>query len=569
MPNIDVSFSDLKKLVGPKLPSSVEKLEPYIWMLKSEIENFEGDALTIKVGDTNRPDLWCVEGLARELRGALDVEKGIKEYKVRASDYRIFVNQKLEKIRPYIACVVVKNIKLTDELIKQIMQQQDKIDGTYGRKRAKTSIGLYNLDLLAWPLKYGITKPDENAFVPLTFTEKLLPKQILEKHPKGLEYQHLLKGLSYYPIFTDAKNNVLSMPPVINSNDLGQVNEKTTNVLVEVTGTDYESVNNVLRIMAITFADRGGDLYSVIIDYPSRKPDATPHFETRHYEIKVDDVSKLLGEKLSAEDVVKALQKARYNVSAEKNLIHVTIPSYRTDIMHQVDIYEDVAIFHGLDKFTPESAALPSVGKLSENEKLSRKIRELCIGTGAQEIMSFVLTNNEYLFGNMNMLAEGASEQRLAGPSQTSFGLGVIEIDNPVSFTYSVVRSWLLPSLLEFLSKNTAKEFPQKIFEVGDCVILNAKAEVGSDTVRKLAFAFSDTNANFTDAKQALEAVAGALGWKIIFVEHEHPSFISGRSAAVMKDGKQIGFIGEIHPQVIKNWNLGMPVVGFEVSLNT
>lgn len=584
MPNIEISFNDLQNLVGKtqaeqssagrsgtrsarELPAEPDKLNEVLQFVKGEVESQEGDALSINLQDGNRPDLWCAEGIARELRGALEVEKGLKKYDVRESNYRIFVNQKLEKIRPYIACVVVKNVKLTDNLIKQIMQQQDKIDGTYGRKRAKTSIGLYNFDSLAWPLKYGVTKPNENAFVPLAFTEKMTPKQILEKHPKGLEYQHLLKGLSYYPIFTDAKNNILSMPPIINSNDLGQVNEKTANVLVEVTGTDHEAINNVLRIMAMTFADRGGDLYSVTIDYPSRKPDATPHFETRHYEIKVDDVSKLLGEKLSAEDIVKALQKARYNVSAEKNLVHVTVPSYRTDIMHVVDIYEDVVIFHGFDRLKPETIALPLAGKLSDAEKLSRNVRELCIGAGAQEVMSFVLTNNEYLFGNMNFPAENPSEPRFAGPSRTSFGLGVIEIDNPVSFTYSIMRSWLLPSLLEFLSKNTTKEFPQKIFEVGDVVILNSKSAVGSDTVRKLAFAISDTNANFTDAKQVLEAIANGLGWKLIFVEHEHPSFISGRSAAIMKDGKQIGAIGELHPKVLKNWGLDMPVVGFEVVL--
>ena len=567
MPNIEVSLSDLKKLVGPKMPTDLEKLEPYIWIAKSEIEDLDGDKLTIKVGDTNRPDLWCVEGLARELRGALEVEKGLKEYKTKASDYKVYVHAKLEKIRPYIACVVVKNIKLTNELIKQIMQQQDKIDGTYGRKRAKTSIGLYKLDLLKWPLKYAITKPSENAFVPLNFSESLTPKQILEKHPKGLEYQHLLKGLSEYPIFLDADGKILSMPPVINSNDLGQIDETTSNILVEVTGTDYEAVNNVLRIMAMTFADRGGELHQVAIDYTTRKQDSTPHFDTKHFEIKAEDVSKLLGERLTAEDVVRALQKARYSCLAEKNVVHVTAPSYRTDIMHLVDIYEDVAIFHGFDKFKPENMVLPSVGKLSEVEKVSRKIRELAIGTGAQEVMNFTLTNAEFLFGQMNLPAEE-----------------VVEIENPVSFTFSVLRNWLLPSLMEFLSKNTTKEFPQKIFEVGDVVVPNLnqrvqwmenaagvfhnpKSEVGSDTVRKLAFVISDTNANFTDAKQVFESVAKGLGWKLEYKEYEHPSFIAGRCAMVLTEGKMVGIVGEVHPKVLLNWGLGMPVVGFEISL--
>ena len=112
------------------------------------------------------------------------------------------------------------------------MQQQDKIDGTYGRNRKRTSIGLYDADLLKFPLNYTLTLPHENSFVPLQMKRELTPAQILKNHPKGQEYAHLLKGLSAYPIFKDSQNKILSMPPIINSNDLGQLTEKTKNILM-------------------------------------------------------------------------------------------------------------------------------------------------------------------------------------------------------------------------------------------------------------------------------------------------------------------------------------------------
>src|SRR3989344_1837287 len=359
MPTIDISLDDLRKLVGASLPKSIEELEPHIHDAKSEIESIEGDKISIKVGDSNRPDLWCAEGLARELRGLLSAAQGIQSYVVHPSDYKIIVNGKLEKTRPYIACAAVTGLKLSDFIIKQIMQQQEKLDASYGRNRKRTSIGLNNLDLLKWPLKYTMTKPHENSFAPLGFSDKLSPHEILKQHPKGIEYANILKGMPEYPLFIDSENKVLSMPPIINSNYLGQVNEQTKNVLVEVTGTDYESVNQVLRLVAMGLADRGGKIHEVKIDYPYRKIDTTPHFETKNISIGIPKANDWLGTKLDAQDIARLLKKMRYNATpvSETEIpqsLEVEVPSYRTDVMHPVDIYEDIAIAYGLSSLQPE-----------------------------------------------------------------------------------------------------------------------------------------------------------------------------------------------------------------------
>jgi len=550
MPTIEISFDDLQKLAGKKLPKGQDELNELMSNLKGEVEAINGDILTVTLEDGNRPELWCPEAIARELKGILKVERGCPDFSAEKSDLKVFVNTKLKDIRPFIACVVVKGVELNDTIIKQLMQLQDKIDTTYGRNRRKTSIGLYNFDLLKFPLKYTLTDQHENAFIPLGFDHLLSPHEILKRHPKGQEYGNILKGLDEYPIFLDADNKVLSMPPIINSNDLGQVNEDTHNILVEVTGTDYESVNHVLTIMATTLAERGGKLYSVTIDYPTRKPDITPHLEVERTKITTDQVEQLLGLKDVPDEIVKLLQKARYSATSDGKLISVAIPCYRKDIMHYADIIEDIAISYGYNNFEPAPVALPTSGKLSDAEKLSNKIREICSGLGAQEVLNFTLTNKDVLFAKMNSKEEN-----------------VVELENPVSFTYSALRSKLIPGLLEFFSQNTTKEFPQMIFEVGDIVYPNSKEAEMSTTERRLAFAISRSAANFTELKQNLESLHRTLGKSVELREADNDSFIDGRCAKIYIDKEEAGIIGELHPAVLRNWGLEMPVIAFEVKI--
>lgn len=564
MPTIEVSLTDLEKLVGKKLPKDIAKLDELLGYAKAGVDGLDGDTLKISIEDSNRPDLWCAEGVARQLRGALGVETGLKKYSAKKSDFQVFVDKKLEKIRPFIACAVVKNVKLNDTIIKQLMQQQDKIDGTYGRKRRKTSIGLYDFDLIKFPLKYEVTKPNENAFVPLTFTKELTPAKILREHPKGIEYGHILADFKEYPIFKDNSGKVLSMPPIINSNDLGQISEKTNNLLIEVTGTDHKSVNAALRIMALSLIDRGGELYEVEIKY--NKLEKTPKLETSEKLLDVNDVNNLLGTTFSPRDIIQLLKKYRYDADTKDGHIEVIVPSYRVDIMHDVDLIEDVAISHGYFNFESLPLELGTTGELSEIEKHTDKVRELMIGQKAQEVLNFTLTNKETLFANMNL-------------PETP----VIEVENPVSLLFYCLRNSLLPGLLEFLSKNTKKEYPQKIFEVGTVA---SPTKSGSNEERHLTYLSAHKGANFTEAKQVLDALFASLGINVQVKPTEHKSFITGRVGKVIVNNKaiqisskfakpqkpvvskEIGIIGEISPQVISNWKLEVPVVGFEINLS-
>ncbi|MFH0830158.1 MAG: phenylalanine--tRNA ligase subunit beta [Candidatus Aenigmatarchaeota archaeon] len=555
MPTIEVSINDLEELTGKKLPRDIEELNDVLQAAKGEAERLEGDRLTLSIEDANRPDLWSVEGFAMEMRGALGAERGLPAFPFKKSNFTIKVDANLKEIRPYIAAAIIKGVRLTDDIIKGLMQTQDKIDGTYGRSRRKSSIGLYNFDLLSWPLTYESGSPQENPFVPLGFGEKMLPADIIKKHPKGQEYGKLLAGASRWPIFKDAEGKMLSLPPITNSADLGRITEQTTNILIEVTGTDWATVSNALRIMTIALTERGGQVIPVTVEYPysvagSRKI-ITPDFEPRKIRAKVEEINCLLGTELSGAQMVTLLAKAHCKAQAKGSTLDVQVPAWRTDVMHWVDIAEDIAIHHGYQKFEPIPPALPTVGASAPREKYSDRIRELLIGLKMQEVLNFTLTNTNDLLAKMNM-----TQERL------------IELENPVSSEYAVLRNWLLPGLLRFLASNRIHEYPQKIFEVGDCVVTDALAAERSRTMRKVAFAVAHDKVNFTEAKSKIEALLRNMGIEWSISPCSHPSFIESRCGEIKVKGKPAGFLGEIRPEVLANWGIEMPVIAAEIDLD-
>ncbi len=555
MPTIEVEREDLEALLGQKLPEDPEKLDEILSFIKGEAKSVNEEEIHIDIKDSNRADLWSVEGIARALRGMLNIEKGLKRYEVvGSSGVKIVVDESLENIRPYIACAVVKGVKLSDAAIRHIMRFQDKMDQTYGRGRRRTSIGIYDFDLVSPPLRYTVSKPDETKFVPLGFDEELTLAEILEKHPKGIEYGYIVKPFNVWPIFIDSKDKVLSFPPIINSNDLGRVTVDTRNILVEVTGTKYKTVLYTLINVALALADRGGKIYSVEIHYPYEKLGrvVTPNLETEKMRVNIEYIRKVVGIPLSSQEIVDLLERSRYGVSkiTDKEVI-VEIPCYRPDIMHPIDIVEDIAIAYDLNKMQPRWPQISTVGGLLEETQLRDLVRELMVGLGYQEVLTFTLTSPEVLFKRMNIPPER-----------------VVEIANPKVSSMTCLRNWLLPALMEFLSHNTHVEYPQKIFEVGYCVVYDENQINKSRDIEKLACVTIHSNASFSEAKSVLDALFTNLGLKYSLEEESHGSFIDGRAGRIIVKDEKIGLIGEIHPQVLQNWGLENPAAAFEIDLS-
>jgi phenylalanyl-tRNA synthetase beta chain len=554
MPTIDVDYAEFEKLLGLKLHKDAEKINDVLAFVKGEVKLFDEKegTMNVEIKDTNRPDTWNVEGLTRALRGFLGIDEGLKRYTIGKQSGEVYVDQRLDGIRPYIGCSLVKGLGLSDTTIRGFMHMQDKLDQTYGRNRQKTSIGLYNLDLIKLPLQYTVAKPDEISFVPLGFDEKMSLREMLKRHPKGLEYGHIVSRHLVYPVLLDSENKPLSFPPIINSNDLGRITEDTENILVEVTGTLNEAVLNTLKIVTLSLIDRGGKAYSAQVHYPHRKLDlVTPSFATRTMDLDVEYTNRILGLHLSAKEVVKLLSKAGYYAEASgKGKVQCRIPCYRVDVMHQIDIVEDVAIAYDYNNIKPAWRKIPTTGGVRPEQGLIDVARMLIVGLGYQEVLTFTLTNPVNLFEKMNCKKER-----------------IIEVSNPKVMTYTCLRNWLLPSLLEFVGNNLHVECPQRIFELGKVTVLDEKKETRTRDEERLAAVVYHANAGFSEIKSALDAFFMNLGleWKIKATTHQ--SFIEGRTAAAIVGETEVGILGEIHPKVLAAWTLENPVAAFELNI--
>ena len=566
MPTIDVDYSELERLLCIPIDGNMEKLDDILSFVKSEVKNYnkaEG-VVSIEVKDTNRPDLWSVEGLTRALRGYLNLEKGLKQYTSGDSATVVNVDKRLSTIRPYIACSLIKKIHLIDTTIRGLMNTQDKLDRTYGRNRQKTSIGIYDLDLIVPPLNYTVAEPSEFSFVPLGFSEKMTLAEILERHPKGVEYGHIVKKHRAYPILLDAEHKVLSFPPIINSNNLGRVTEETRNLLVEVTGTVQQTVLNTLNFVTMALIDRGGKAYASTINYPedsvyaSRKT-TTPDFSNKQWDLDVEYTNRLLGLQLTAKQISELLLTAGFNIGAvNEKKVEVLAPCYRTDIMHQVELIEDVAIAYGYNNIEPLWRELPTTGKARPEQRLLDTARELMVGLGYQEISTYTLTNPESLFAKMNI--DGSEPKNSERANR-------VEISNPKIVTMTCLRNWLLPSVIEFLSNNQSVEFPQKVFELGKITVPDAAAETRVRDEEWLAAASSHMNAGFSEIKSVLDAFFTNMGaaWQIQATSH--PSFIEGRTGAVMVNNVDVGVLGEVSPLVLEAWKMENPIAALEINI--
>ncbi len=550
MPTIEISKSDLEALCKKKF--DIQELQEILENNKISLESQEKDVLTLKIEDTNRADLLSVEGIARQLRGILKKEKGIPIYKINGSNFVVKVDSRVKKVRPYTVCAVVKDLKFDNNFIKQIIQLQEKLTDTFGKKRKEAAIGVYDFDKIKWPINYTAYKPESLAFTPLGMVEMLNLRQILEKHEKGQQYGHLLKDKKEYPIFIDSGKNVLSMPPIINSDYSGKVTEETKNIFIEVSGFNLERISFILNIITSAFAERHGKIYSVEIK--DKKSFNTPDFKTRKKIITLKEINSLLGLELKTKQVIELLEKLRFNAKQDKEKIIVEIPFNRKDIIHNVDIIEDIASVYGYKNILPIEPKIYTVGSILEETKSNNDLAYSIAGFEFQEILSFVLSNKKEQLENMNLPSDKNSEE-------------IIEIQNPVSENYSCLRKSLLPSIMKFFSNNIDKDFPQKIFEIGRIVLSDPSAENKTREENHLCLGVSYAKANLTEATQILHAIF--KNKKLELKPREHNSFISGRCAEILLNSKPVGIIGEIHPKVLSNWKLRMPVVALEINLDT
>tara|TARA_B100000315_G_C14556085_1_gene578220 strand:- start:439 stop:1344 length:906 start_codon:yes stop_codon:yes gene_type:complete len=292
MPTIEISKKDLFNLIGKNLTK--KELEEDLMLVKGELESINGNVLKVEIADTNRPDLWSSEGIAREIKTKYGKTNNLSFEKLKNSGLIVKVDKNLKKIRPKTVCAVIKNLKLTHEILSQLIQLQEKICETFGNKRKEVAIGVYDLHKIKGPINYKSFKPNDIKFIPLEFTKKLNLNQILRTHPKGKEYAHLLEEHSQYPLFLDSAGEVLSMPPIINSDYTGKVTEKTKAVFIECSGFEFKYLMPSLNVIVAALVDRGGELQTVKVVYPEKEI-VTPNLKLKKIKINWKYIEKRTG----------------------------------------------------------------------------------------------------------------------------------------------------------------------------------------------------------------------------------------------------------------------------------
>lgn len=530
---ITLPYNYLERLTRTDRKTILDKIA----LIGSDVERIEEDHADVEFFP-DRPDLFSPEGVARAMRGYLGIEEGLPSYPVEPSGISFSIDPNLAKIRPVLGAAVIRGVSFDDESIQSIMSLQESLHWAVGRGRSKVAIGIHDLDTVTAPFRY-IASPRNRKFVPLDFTEEMTMDEILEKHPKGRDYAKIVRDFPLFPLIVDKDDHVLSFPPIING-ERTRVTIDTKNILLDTTGTDKRAVGVAVNIICTAMAESGARIQGVEID--GRQ---TPTLEPAERIVSVRECSRLLGVDLTPVTMAELLRKMRFgasSVGADK--VKVQVPCYRADIMHDWDIFEDVAIAYGYDKIQDMPPKTFTVGKPHPVQVNAALAREVFCGLGYLEVMPFTLTCEEVLYRNM---------QRAEKP-------GVLRVMHPISIENTVVRTELLPLLLEFLALNRHRELPQRLFTVGDVVD-------SCHTYQQAAGVSTHPDADFSEAYASADALLHELSIDYTILESEDPAFIDGRRGDILVAGRPAGVFGEIHPAVLNAFELEHPVAAFEVDL--
>jgi len=526
-----------------KLGVNMDKLEHYVDMMGMEVEKEEGDDIYIDI-TPNRPDLLDIFGFARALK-YLDGKLKPKEdfYTLKHDPYiEITVSNSVKKVRPVIACMVVRDADLKDGKLKYIINFMEKLSDTYGRKRKKVAMGMHNIDMVEAPFTYEAVS--KGAFVPLGSSNSMSFDQILKEHQKGTSYGYTLGDSKLYPVLRDSKGSIMSLIPIINS-DLTKVKESTRNLLIDVTGTSENAVHSVLNLVACSFIDMGFDVYPCIIKYDSKEIQ-TPQLVQNEIRVKSIDVERTLGTRIDLDKIITYMNRMGFDGAMYGRYVIAHVPPYRIDVLNQQDIIEDIAIGYGYGNIVPMPVIGTSIGIADSRFEFYDKLSNILLGLGYTESINTYLTNETINFRNMLKDFDKKSVVMLA--------YSKVEV-------YTMMRTSILPQLMHNLSGSAHEPMPQKLFEVGKVFGIDGKP-FERET---LALVSEHSKANFSEIKSSIEAVLKLLGLKYRLTAYSDPSFIEGRCAAIYIDDYLLGIFGEISPDVLSNFNLDEPVAGAEL----
>ena len=545
IPTVTFNKKKVKEIIGKKEEKELtdEYLADRISMIGTDLEEINEKEIIVEIFP-NRIDMLSLEIFSYTIKNFIGLGKGYEDIKVEEEkeEYKIIVEEGMKKTRPYTVAAIVKNLTLDEEKLKSIIQLQEKLDLTYNRKRKKAAIGIYPNKNIKWPIYYKAKKPEEIKYQPLEEKKIMTAKEILKEHPTGKKYAHLLEKKEKYAVFEDSNKEILSMPPIINSEKTGRVTTKDKELFIEVSGIHLPSIKKVLNIILFTLQLQGGKIINVKVEYPKEYEEekikiieTKPKIET--ITVKKNYIEKILGIKITEEEYTLLLKKMGLKKEKEK----IIIPSYRTDILHPIDIAEDIAISYGYENFKSELPKIATVGEENKIEEFKKKLAYTLTGFKLQEVQTYHIQKKEL---------------------QELFKEKPIELENPINKEYNTLRKNILTGLIEVIKNNKQAELPRGIFETGKTFHYN-KEKKEIEEKEELGIIIEDTNITFTNIKQIIESILKkyASQKKIEYEELEKKYYIKGRSAKIKIEGKTLIELGETNPKILTKLEIENPTI--------
>jgi phenylalanyl-tRNA synthetase beta chain len=583
MPKIEVNENLFFSLLGKRMDAA--GLEEIFPAAKAELDewpyaSFAGGAdvtvgdkvvraeertIKVELNDTNRPDLWSTAGLARQLRLHAGAARPAYPFFSRPGEERkatrkVVVEESVKGVRPFLAGFVITGKAVTDAILRDMIQTQEKLAWNFGRKRRTVSMGIYRSASIAWPVTYKAVPPDSVKFVPLQWNEPLTLSEILVKHPKGKEYAFINEKEPLHPLLVDSTRAILSYPPIINSADLGAVQVGDSELFIEITGTDLPSVILSASITACDFTDMGFTVEPVAVEYAWETAFGSrvvcPYYFQKPVSVEAARVTKLLGRPFSVAEVAEAVGRMGATTETHGQYVTVFPPEYRNDFLHPVDVVEDVMIGYGMKSFSPERPKDFTIGRLLPIELFSRRAKGILVGLGYQEMI-------------YNYLGSGKDfAERMGVPASS-----LVRISNPMSENYEYLRNSPLPSMLGSESVSSKAAYPHRLFEVGKVALKDDRENYGVATRQYIGLLSAHATADFNEAAAHVATLLFYLGREFQVADPgekgaEDGRFIPGRSAIVLYKGARVGIYGEVHPAVLSAWGITTPCVAAELDLD-
>ncbi len=565
MPVVDIDTDELRQLAATEKDDDALKRDLFALGLEFEGETEEGELQFEFAPD--RLDRLSVEGVARSLRYQYGHDRGVYVPTTNDSEWVIEVEESVPEQRPYVTGAVVRGLDMHEGELQSLIQLQEKLHATMGRQRAKGAIGVHDLTMLkghhggdsrAKSITYRGVEPDGDRFVPLDSDAELTPADVLSDHPTGQTYSELVTEYERYPAIYD-DIGLFSFPPVINGRRT-EVSTDSRDLFIELTGTDQWTIDKMCAIICYALDARGGRVERVTVDYPDRQLDR-PDLSVTHKTVSHERIESVLGIDLSTDNVVDYLERAGLDADiGDDRTYEVAVPPYRVDVLHAIDIVDDIGRAYGFNDLEPRYPDVSTIGGCHDRTRREDAVRDVLAGLGFEDMLNFHLSSEQECFDRMNVEIDPGDSD--------AFGVNrPLMITEPYSEQYTIVRTWALPSLLMVLENNTHRSYPQDLSEIGLSARVDEREETKVHERRTVAAVLARTDASYEDAKARLQSVADALGVTLETPPTAHPSFLDGRTASVVLDGEHAGVIGELHPSVLVEHDLELPVAAFEFDL--